>query len=191
MLKKIVWEDDAIFCIKLREDLFSLVQMRKNQIIEFFDIKNFENKWENINLNLEKSLFFLYVAENNLKNIFVQKIEHSFIKPSKHPIAKYMLSAVLGNNGDHGANLVELTPEYESYGAKIVKEKLTIEYDIEILYQFELAGMVGSTEKLTKRLVRYFDTGVNWDDSKKFLFQGIQPPPPHWVPGKSNIEGKI
>lgn len=38
--------------------------------------------------------------------------------------------------------------------------------------------MIGAPEKLRTRLLRYFETGVNWDDSKSFLFKGIPLPPP-------------
>jgi hypothetical protein len=62
--------------------------------------------------------------------------------------------------------------------AATFKDGLTIEDDLDVIYTHEYVGMVGDPEKLRTRLVRWFDAGVNWDDSKAFIFKGIQPPPP-------------
>ena len=64
--------------------------------------------------------------------------------------------------------------------ARIIKAGVTIDDDLDLIYAFELAGMLGDPEKLRRRLVRFFDSGVNWDEAKPFLFKDIAPPPPHW-----------
>jgi len=181
MLKKIVWNEDSVFSLQLREDLFTLVQMRRNHLMQFFVVRNSTNEWAGTDLNAEYSLFYIFVAENRLKSLFVEKIETSLVTPSREPIPTLMLSAVIGNAGVHGAQLIELTPDYSSYGGRVVKDGLTVEHDLDLIYRHELCGMYGDPEKIRNRLLRYFDTGVNWDESKAFLFKGIQPPPHDFV----------
>jgi hypothetical protein len=53
---------------------------------------------------------------------------------------------------------------------------LCLTEDLTDIHTHELAGMVGDPKKLQARLVRFFETGVNWDDSKSFLFPGIELP---------------
>jgi hypothetical protein len=55
--------------------------------------------------------------------------------------SKHMLSAVLGNADVHGANLIELTPDYSSYGAKIIKAGLTVDSDLDLIYRHELTEL--------------------------------------------------
>lgn len=181
MLKKISWTENAVFSLQLRDDLFTLVQMRRNQIMQFFAVSKRVNEWEGTDLNKEKTLCFRFVAENKLKPLFADKLGPEQVVASALPIEKRVLNPVFGNNGDHGANLVELTSDYEVVGAAIIKAGLTMQDDLDLIYTYELAGMMGDPEKLRKRLVRYFDTGVNWDESKAFLFKDIEPPPPHWT----------
>lgn len=180
MLKKITWQDNAVFSMQLREDLFSLVQMRKNGLMQFFAISKTDNAWNGTDLNQEKTLFTRFVAEKNLKALIVEKLEPEVVKPTTKAIEKRMLSAVIGNNGNYGAKLIELTPEYESLGGAVLKEGLTPEHDLDLIYAYELAGVAGDAEKIRKRLIRYFDTGVDWDDAKGFIFKDIALPPAHW-----------
>ena len=81
--------------------------------------------------------------------------------------------------GSYGADLVEITEDYCSVDARLLKADLSIEEDLADIHGNELTGMVGDAEKLKARLIRYFDTGVNWDDSKSFLFPGIKLPTPN------------
>ena len=38
MLKKITWEEGKVFSLKLKEDLYTLVQMRADYYLQFFDL---------------------------------------------------------------------------------------------------------------------------------------------------------
>ncbi len=177
MLKRVVWTDDAVLSIRLKDDLYTLAQMRKNHIMQFFNIKRVDPNWSNVDLNSESPIFAIFVAENKLKPLFVEKMAMTAAVPSRAPIPRLMLSAVIGA-GTYGAKLVELTPDYSSYGARIVKGDLSPKDDLELIHRYELAGMVGDPEKLKTRLLRFFETGVNWDDAKSFLFKGVKLPNP-------------
>jgi hypothetical protein len=180
MLKKMNWLEDSVLSIRLRDNLFTLAQMRRNHVMQFFALSRASNEWTGLDLNGESSMFFAFVAESKLKALFVENLDPGQVIPSCEPIPRLMLSAAFGNAGVHGANLIELTQDFSSVGARVVKERLTIENDLDLLYRHQVVGMIGDPEKLRKRLIRYFDTGVDWDDSKTFLFKGIQPPPPYY-----------
>ena len=152
--------------------------MRENHLIEFFDIKSTSNNWNAVDLNLLDSLFCIFVAETKIKNLFVENLSSLQAVPSRKKTPILMLNAVFGNDGVHGADLIELSSNYSILGGHIVKKNLTLQNDIELIHKYELTGMLGDSEKLKKRLIRYFDNGVNWDDSKKYIFNGIEPPSP-------------
>jgi len=177
MLKRVRWTDDAVFSLRLREDLYTLAQMRHNHIMQFFDLWRADGSWTDVDLGAEKSLFFAFVAEHKLKPLLVERINSDRVRPSAEPVSRVVLSAVIGA-GTYGANLVELTPDYSSYGARVLRENLSPESDLELIHKHEFDGMLGDPEKLRQRLVRYVETGVNWDDSKSFIFKGIKLPEP-------------
>ncbi|WP_155518255.1 hypothetical protein [Ralstonia solanacearum] len=178
MLKRIAWVEDAVFSLQLREDLFALAQMRRNHIMQFFAIKSQSGKWQGVDLNEVRSLFFVFVAENKLKPIICGKVDADSVAPSWQPIPKLMLSAVIGDLGVHAASLIELSEGYSTDGKRVVKDNISKDGDIDLIYRHELAGMIGDPEKIKNRLIRLFDSGVNWDDAKSFLFKGIKLPPP-------------
>jgi hypothetical protein len=177
MLKKISWVEDAILSIKIRNDLFSLAQMRKNHIMQFFEISNRDGEWKNIDLNNVSSLFFIFVTENKLKPIIQKIVKENSITPNRHTIPKKMLSLSLMGGGAFGADLIELNDNYTTVEKKIIKPKLSFKSDIDLIYRYELAGMVGDPDKIKSRLIRFFESGINWDDAKSFLFKDIPLPP--------------
>lgn len=178
MLKRVTWAEDAVFSLRLREDLYTLVQMRQNHIMQFFDLwSSTDGRWSGTDLNGKRSLFFAFVAEQKMKPLMIERLASDTVQPSTEPTPRVMLAAVIGA-GTYGANLVELTPDFSSYGARVLKESLSPEGDLELIHKHELVGMLGDPEKLRQRLIRYFETGVNWDDSKSFIFKGIKLPEP-------------
>lgn len=177
-MKSIKWVEDRIFSLKLSENVYGLAQMRKNHLMEFFDVFQENESWENIDLSKERILFCLFVAENRLKPLYSSVVESKKVTPNSRPIIKRMLSANFGRGPQGGANLIELTDEYSNLPEKTVKPNLSIKSDLDIIYSHELCGMYGDPEKIRKRLLVYLETGVNWDESKGFLFSGIPLPPP-------------
>jgi hypothetical protein len=142
----------------------------------FFDIRG-AGEWSNINLNTVPVLFCNFVAVQRLKGLFVARMSASSATPNGRPPRKTMLSSTLGP-GNYGADLIELTNSYSSYPLTILKQALNPVDDVTLIHENELCGMFGDPEKLRARLIRYFETGVNWDDSKRFLFPNITLPEP-------------
>jgi len=85
---------------------------------------------------------------------------------------------------DYSARLVDLTEAFDIIGSKELTGRLSAADDLDIIYRYELAGSEGNADRISKRLIRYFETGVNWDDSKTILFKDVPQPPPHY--GKSS-----
>lgn len=151
--------------------------MRKNHLMEFYGVFHEADEWTDIDLNNEDILFCLFVAENRLKPLYSSIVERHSVKPNSRPIIKRMLSANLGKGLYGGAKLIELTEIYSQLPENVIKADLSIKDDLEIIYSHELCGMYGDPEKIRKRILTYIESGVNWDESKCFLFKDIQPPP--------------
>ena len=180
MLKKTGCKENNVVVLEAGDEAFTLAQLRKNGIMQFFDIVQPANAWHGVDLNDVSSLFFIFVAEKNLDSLIVDKLDQGGVIPSVAPIPMVMLSALFKRAGNHGANLIQLTNLFSSYGAAILKADLDPETDLDLIYRHELSGVYGDADKIRERLRRYFVTGVNWDDSKEFLFKGIPSPPPHY-----------
>ena len=183
MLKNVEWVENEVYSLVLRDDLYTLVQMRKNYILQFFDIKNSSDEWDGVDLDKVPTLFFKIVALNGLKRIFARKVPESEVTRSSAPIEKKFLSMDLSQAPDYSAKLVELTEEFDIIGSKALTGRLNAKDDLETIYRYELAGSEGNAGRVAKRLIRYFETGVNWDDSKAVIFKDVPQPPPYY--GKS------
>ncbi|MCA8432187.1 hypothetical protein [Burkholderia seminalis] len=118
MLKKIVWSENSIFNVKLSENLFTIAQMRCNHLMQFFDVSSEDGAWSGVDLNTVPELFSIYVAENKLKPILVEKIDESRVAPNLRPAPKLMLSLRIDGSGEFGADLIELSDTYSVDGKK-------------------------------------------------------------------------
>ena len=177
MLKRVQWKNNFVLNVRLRDDLFTLAQMRSNHLLEFFDIRS-SGEWGAVDLSSIRVLFTIYVAESRLRSLFSDWLPPSKIKPNDRPVERRMLSFIVKPDNSYGANLVELPDDLSSVSAKVIKADLSPTSDLTVIHNYELTGMVGDPEKLRTRLIRYFDSGVNWDGSKSFLFPSIALPEP-------------
>ena len=73
MLKKTGCKENDVVVLEIGNEAFTLAQMRKNGIMQFFDIVQPRNAWDGVDLNDVPSLFFIYVAEKNLDSLIVVK----------------------------------------------------------------------------------------------------------------------
>jgi hypothetical protein len=177
MLKRVHWIDNSVLNVRLRDNLFTLAQMRSNHLLEFFDASS-SGEWETVDLSAIPVLFTIYVAENRLRPLLSERLPSSKVKPNDRPVERRMLSFVVKAGNVYSTDLVELTNDFSSVGAKVLKADLSPTTDLEVIHRCELTGMVGDPEKLRARLIRYFDAGVNWDESKSLLYPGIATPAP-------------
>ncbi|MGE6758258.1 hypothetical protein ACQKGO_09625 [Corallococcus interemptor] len=177
-LKRIPSQPGVVLSLQLREDLHTLAQLRDNSLMEFFNVRRPAPVWTGTNLNHVPVLFCAYTAESRLKPLVSHVVPADGVVPNARPVPRRMLSAIIEPGGRYGADLVELTDDYEPVKATLVRADLDPVTDRELLYRHELTGMIGDPGKLKKRLLRFFETGVNWDDAKGFLFPSLPLPPP-------------
>ena len=181
----ITWKADALISLKLRDDLYTIAQLKKNSFIWCFDIQNTSGEWEDVDLNVVKPLFCVVVARIVLRHMAAEKIEHGVVPPANLPIPSQWLRpnqnpAYATTPGSvsfdkfpwRNATLVDDYPELGPTRATVIKPELDVEVDRAIIESRELDNMWGPDD-LGDRLRRYFDTGINRDDLKFAIFPGL------------------
>lgn len=71
---------------------------------------------------------------------------------------------------------------YTSVDQKVLIPQLTVKDYLDIIQTKEYAGMHGDSKEIQKRLLTFYETGINWDKSKKFLFPDVTSPAPTKIP---------
>lgn len=186
-MKRLVWAVDGALSVRLRDDLFTVAQMRESSFLQFFDIRSRTDDWDGIDLNRVDSLFVILVA-NSTRALFERRLPKASYVPTTEPIPQRMLRTVSVRMlrdpapSSRGFDLVELGPGNSTVDSRIVKKDLAVPADLESLYRHETTGMETSPVALRDRLVRYFDTGVNFDDYKRIQIPDLPWPPPRRAP---------
>ncbi|OCG17798.1 hypothetical protein A9G09_01145 [Gilliamella sp. wkB292] len=71
---------------------------------------------------------------------------------------------------------------YTSVDQKVLIPQLTVKDYLDIIQTKEYAGMNGNSKNIQNRLLKFYENGINWDESKKFLFPDVTPPAPIQIP---------
>jgi hypothetical protein len=82
-MARIVWKENAIVSIKIRDNLFTLAQMINSPYLIFFNVFSADEQWKAINLEKVPVLFFRGVTRQ-----FLQKSEIT-LKKEIQPITQY------------------------------------------------------------------------------------------------------
>lgn len=187
MTKRIIWKENDLVSIKLRDDLYTIAQMLIRPEMRFYDIFSSDGVWKNIDLNKVNTLFKIFVASRVvLPNLAVEKINQESVTPSHQPYEPYWIKPyTLTMDGEHykgdrfsfpflGGKIIDLGPDgnVSVTQAPVVKEDLTLPRDRELIEKYELTNMWGHDD-LSDRLCRYFDTGINRDDLKFEVFPDL------------------
>jgi hypothetical protein len=176
--KRIIWRKNDLINICLSNNLYTIAQMLDSPIMCFYDIKNNDGIWNNIDLTNINILFVVLVNNSINKDFIVEKIngkiyidktlDQYFIKP-------YTIMDGFHYKGNKnsfpflGGKLIKYDPILGSVHSPVIKEDLNISQDKEIIEKYELTNMWGK-EELRDRLVRYFSKGINRDDLKYEVF---------------------
>lgn len=166
---------------KISNDIFSIIQI-KSSFCLFFDIF-FEEIDDDIivDLNNIDVLHYRFIATQRLKDFFVKK--ENCIKHFNYEGKKFLfLDFFYKSEGNYGVNLVELPNNLDMLPLKQIKGDLTLENNYEDIFNYELIGMIGDSNKIISRLNNYIQTGIDFDDSKKFIFPNIVLPKPKKTP---------
>ncbi len=190
-MKTIKWVDDAVLVVEVAEGVYTLAQMREHGLMEFFDTFRTVDEWEGIDLNNSPILFCLFIASKPVKKLFLRFLAADEVKVNERPILKKMLSFRWVSEDTYTADLIELSDRYSSIGARVLKSDLCPEKDLEIIESHDFCGVAGDPVKLQERLRFFYDTGINWDDSKQFIFPSLKTPEALLLLRKKSAEALI
>jgi hypothetical protein len=186
MAKRVIWKPNVLVSLKLRDNLFTIGQILNKVIMQFFDISNSDGVWKNVDLNKTPMLFRAFVLRAPIDGRITEKtVIPNFMPKDRYwiypysPIHKFYPGKYWERDGENsfafmGGELVDLGENFtlDSCSGILVKENLRLPEDKDIIEKYELTNM-WSSESLTQRLVRYFDTGINRDDAKFEVFPGL------------------
>lgn len=175
-MKTIKWVDDAVLVVEVDEGVYTLAQMREHGLMEFFDVFRTVDEWEDVDLNDRPILFCLFIAKNALKTLFLRCLTAGEVKVNQRPILKKMLSFRWVSEGLYTADLIELSDSYSSIGATVLKPDLCPDNDLAIIEGHDFCGVCGDPVKLQRRLRVYYNTGIDWDESRMFTFPALKTP---------------
>ena len=173
LTKKQLNQVNSVFGVYIKEGLYSLAQSRKNHWMEFFNIFSDKDEWDGVDLNKVGILFTYCVASDRLKKLLVS-LQNEHVKINIRPLQSRVIAITDILAGTRG--LVKMDDRYTSVDQEVLIPQLTVKDNLDIIHTKELAGMHGNAERIQNRLLKFYETGVNWDESKKFLFPDVTPP---------------
>lgn len=176
-MARIVWKENALVNIKLREDLYCIGQMLASPTMRFFDIASKDGIWQSIDLNKLKPLLQVFVGQVVIQKLVTEKIKEKSVIVSSVPAEPRWIKPHINYDGGYvfkGGKLIDIGIEgkIETTEAPIIKQNLQLPEDREFIEKYELTNMWGDQD-LNDRLCRYFDTGINRDDLKFEVFPGL------------------
>ena len=172
MPKRVTWKENALISLKLRDDLFTIAQMLRLPFLRLFKVSNTDGVWRNLDLNKVEVLFCVTVGRVVRQQLSEGKVTDRSVIPSALPFQKMWIDAYVNFDGGFpfiGGKLIEVDPSKDDTTAPIVKDWLLPKADAELIKKYELTNMWGADD-LRKRLVTYFDTGVDRNELKDKVF---------------------
>ncbi len=177
MMARINWRQDAPICLRLRDGLHTIGQLKELPFIWLFDIRSQTGKWEQVDLNSVKPLFCVMIGGSVRANLGQGRADAA--PHAGLPVPDLWISpcedfqaARAGGFLWRGGRLIKLDPRKSYTTAPVITECLSLEKDRAIIETCELVNMWGDQD-LRDRLCRYFDTGINRDDLKFEIFPGL------------------
>lgn len=171
--KRIVWRENGLVSLKLRDGLFTIAQMLKSPYMRFFDVTSEDGRWRDLDLDRVKPLFTVLVGQVVLRKLVVAEVDDESVVPSKAPFETLWIRPRLAPGAGfpfRGGDLVEVDPSVGYVHAPIVKENLSPKRHRRIIERHELVNMWGEHD-LRVRLLEYFETGHDRDPMKAKVFR--------------------
>lgn len=178
------WQPGQHVVLKLREDLFTIAQMRNRPVMRFYDICSSEDSWDSPDLSQYRPLFQVFVGTVVHQRLAMRKIAigtrclielpNYWIRPYSSMDRQYFTGSA--DSLFFGGRLIDLGPgnDLDVTQAPVIKHSLSVDEDREAIEAFELTNMWGSDD-LQDRLVRHFTTGIDRDDLKFEIFPDLWP----------------
>lgn len=178
------WKTGQHVVLQLRDDMFTIAQMRNRPVMRFFDIYSNEDSWDSPDLSQYRPLFQAFVGKVVQQRLVTRKITIGTPCPTELP--HYWIRPYTSLDGQYfkggpdrlffGGRLIDLGAGNDICvtQAPVVKQGLSIEEDREAIERYELTNMWGNHD-LQDRLIRHFTSGVNRDDLKFEIFPDLWP----------------
>ncbi|EKS6643755.1 hypothetical protein QCD58_002561 [Enterobacter hormaechei] len=186
MGSRVVWRNDDLVNVKLRDDLYTIGQMLNSPIMRFYNIFNNDGIWDDVDLNEIDVLFRVFISRDVISQLVIGKIKKKTVIPCSsydepYWIKPYSLTMDAGHyKGDRfsfpflGGKIIclDVNGGVGTTQAPVVKEDLSLPADRELIERYELTNMWGG-DGLSDRLCRFYDSGINRDDLKFEVFPGL------------------
>jgi hypothetical protein len=158
--------------------------------MRFYDVRSSDEHFEDVDLNRTTVLFAVFVGQVVVQRLVTGKLSPKAVVPSEAPLERYWIKPHLrvdpryrdmplpgGGKGGYpfvGGDLKDLGQREDSdtYQAPVAQANLWLPEDRAVIEAYELTNMWGA-DNVRDRLCRYFDTGVNRDDTKGKVFPGL------------------
>lgn len=193
-MARIIWKENHIVRLRLRDDLFTIGQLLGNVFMRFHKLSRPVDEWVDIDLNKTEELFTVLVTNDVFRGLATGKVKDPSVHASGQPLQRKWIEVhhtegewYEGKPAFLGGRLVELakrthpvnapyTPDVAAQmsplAAPTLIQDLKLPEHREIMQTVELSNM-WSAASLSARLIRYFDTGVDRDDLKLMVFPGL------------------
>lgn len=177
------WKKDAVISIKLNEECYSLAQMvNGNAQMRFFPIFKEVDRWAGVDLREMEPLFSVFIGNVVIQKLGQRRIPTEEVNPGDASCDRIFIEPISNAEGyrlrnefwDRGGNLVDLGEGARLAGcdAPVVKQKLNINEDFDLIQGKELTNMWGD-RNVKRRLLMKRDKNINIDQFKFFVFPGL------------------
>lgn len=174
-MKRVVWKENAVILLELKEGFYTLSQMLQSPYMLFFRVSNTDGDFSGTDLNNVSQLFIVPVANNFLKKRGVEKLKSGVVEKKDVEIPTLWIDPNMWPKGDYvwkGGDLVRIDPKVGSLGMNnpVVKANVSPD-DRETLESYELTNVMTDIP-LTPRLILCLEQGKYVDPLKEKIFFG-------------------
>lgn len=176
-------KEGIIISMKLRDDLYTIGMTLKTAGFLVFDIKSKDGQWHKDSLKNVKPLLRVFAATKLIFNhLGVERLKLDYDQAAVEAFEDYRWidPYIYYYNPDYdgtfydkfwlGGKLLQMDSNFDE--REVIHWNLKLPEDREVIEKTEMINM-WAHEDLQDRLVRYFDTGINRDDLKFFVFPDL------------------
>lgn len=176
-------KEGIIISMKLRDDLYTIGLTLKTAGFLVFDVKSIDGQWHKDSLKNVKPLLRVFAVTKLIFNhLGVERLKLDYDQAAVEAFEDYRWidPYTYHYTPDHdgtfydklwlGGKLLQMDTNFDK--REVINWNLKLPQDLETIEKTEMINM-WSSQSLQDRLVRYFDTGINRDDMKFFVFPGL------------------
>lgn len=171
-MARIIWKENNLVNIKVKDDLYTIGQLLRSPVMRFFNIKNTDGIWKDVDLNMVETLFEVNIGRVVLQNLAQNRIKENTVIHKDAEIEDLWIKPCVdydfkGGYPFKGGNLIKESKD--GLNSSVIKENLSMSHDIGIIEKYELTNMWGA-KNLSERLLLFFEKGIKRDPLKEKIF---------------------